>query len=132
MPYGLQHRRGRLPRRVASAVNQGQPVRSSASQTDYVLPAATSNVRVLGVALATGATPGDGVTVQTEGIAICQAAASIGAGAQVIVGSTNGRLAPLGAAASAPIPQGLNVVGESVNAAADGDYFSVLLRTVSA
>lgn len=128
MPYGLQHAKTRLPRLAASQVDQGEAVRASASQTDYVLPVATSNVRVLGVAIATAASPGDPVAVQTEGIAVCRAAASLGPGAQVIVGSTNGRLAPLGAAASAPIPQGLFIVGESVQAAADGDYFSVLLK----
>lgn len=128
MPYGLQHRKTRLPRRAASQINEGVAVRSSASQTDYVLPVASSNVRAFGLSLATAASPGDPVAVQTEGIGVARACASVGPGALVIVGSTNGRLAPLGAAASAPIPQGLEVVGESVNAAVDGDYFSVLIK----
>ncbi len=109
-----------LPRQAASALAACVPVRSSASSADQVLSAATSNVRVLGVGIATAASPGDPVAVQVDGVAKCIAAASIGNGALVAVGSTNGRLIP---AAS-----GAQIVGESQTPAADGDYFSVLLK----
>lgn len=128
MAYQLQHEKNRLPRRAASQVNEGAPVRSSASQVDYVVPVGSYNLPVQGVAVATAASPGDGVAIQTEGVVVCRAAASVGHGAVVAVGSTNGRLIPVGAAPSAPIPQGINTVGESVTAAADGEYFSVLLK----
>jgi hypothetical protein len=128
MPYVDRELHPGKPKIAASAIRQGEPVRLSASQTDYVLPAATSNAPVFGLAIATAASPGDPVGVQESGVAIGRACASLGPGALIVVGSTNGRLAPLGAAASAPIPQGLHVIGRSVGPAVDGDYFSVHLR----
>ena len=128
MPYGLEHNKTRLPRIAASAIGDAVPVMSSASQTDHVLPVGSVNQRVLGVSLASAASPGDPVSVQTEGIRVMRAAASVGQGAIVAIGSTNGRLIPAVAGASAPIPAGTFAVGESVDAAVDGDYFSVLIR----
>jgi hypothetical protein len=120
MAYRLAETDTRLPKVAASAIRPGEPVRSSASANNEVLPVGTTNVRILGVALATAASPGDPVAVDTQGVAVCRAAASLGPGALLSVGSTNGRLIP---AAS-----GANVVGESQVAAVDGDYFSVLLK----
>lgn len=109
-----------LPRQAASAIPAGAAVMSSASASDQVLPVGTANVRVLGVAVATAASPGDPVAVQVDRVAKCRAAASIGNGALVMVGSTNRGLAPA--------PSGSQVVGEAQTPAADGDYFSVLLK----
>lgn len=130
MAHVMQEDSTRLPRKAASAIAAGVAVRSSASAANEVLPVATNNVRILGVSIATAASPGNAVAVQVDKVAKLRACASIGPGALVMVGSTNGRLAPVGAAASAPIPQGVQVVGESQQAAADGDYFSVLLQPV--
>ena len=109
-----------LPKTAASAIRAGEPVRSSASANNEVLPVGTANVRVLGIARATAATAGDAVLIDTEGVVISRAIASLGPGTLLSIGSTNGRL---GIAAS-----GQQIVGESQVAAADGDYFSVLLK----
>jgi hypothetical protein len=109
-----------LPRQAASAMGAGVAVFTSASSSDQVVAVASANVRVLGVTVASAASPGDPVAVQVDRVAKCRAGASIGNGALVAVGSTNNRLAP---AAS-----GQQVVGESQTPAADGDYFSVLLK----
>lgn len=109
-----------LPRQAASAIPAGAAVQTSASASDQVLPVGTANVRILGVAVATAASPGDPVAVQVDRVAKVRACASIGNGALVAVGSTNNRLA---VAAS-----GQQVVGEAETPAADGDYFSVLLK----
>jgi hypothetical protein len=124
-PYFQGREEGGLPRKVASAVPAGVPVRSSASQAETVLPVATNSQRSLGFSMATGASPGDWIGVQNEGVTIGRACASVGPGALLQVGSTNGRLAPAAAGASGVIDA--FVVGESVSAAADGDYFSVRL-----
>lgn len=127
MPYSIEHAKTRLPKLVASAVAGGAPVKQSASQTDYVLPAGSSNARVLGVALASAASPGDPVAVQTEGIGVMRAGASLGVNTLVGVASPNGRVGPIAAGASGPadIKQ---IVGVSQQAAEEDDYFSVLIR----
>jgi hypothetical protein len=125
--YELQHNKTRLPKLAASAVGDHVAVYQSASQTDYVIQASAAH-RVLGVALASAASPGDPVAVQTEGITVMRAAASIGNGGVVVVASTNGAVGPISAAASAPIPQGKFVIGEAQSAAAAGDLFSVLIK----
>lgn len=121
MAYKLSDEDSRLPKIAASAIRAGEPVRSSASANNEVLPVGTANVAVLGLALATAASPGDPVAVSVEGVEIARACASLGPGALVSVGSTNGRLA-LALSASSH-----EVVGESQVAAVDGDFFSVLL-----
>lgn len=125
MPYrqGREHNPA-LPRFAASAIADGIAVRSSATQAEYVLPVATSGQEPLGVSVATAASPGLGLGVQTDGVVIMRACASIGAGAAVMVGSTNGRVAPFAAASGVDA----YALGESVTAAADADYFSVLLK----
>lgn len=120
MPYLHREDREQLPRKAASAINADTAVRSSASTAEEILPCASTNHRVLGVAQATCASPGDWTSVQTEGVAIMRACASIGPGGLVAVGSSNGRLA---VAAS-----GAFIVGEAVGGAVDADFFSVLLR----
>jgi hypothetical protein len=122
MAHVMREGRSVLPRQAASAISAYVPVRTSASAADQVLSAASSAVRVLGVSIATAASPGDPVAVQVDGVAKCIAAASIGNGALLAVGSTNGRLIPVASGSA------VQVVGESQTPAADGDVFSVLLK----
>lgn len=125
--YELQHNKTRLPRIAASAINDHVAVSQSASQTDYVLQASVGGAAIVGVSLASAASPGDPVAVQAEGIISMKAAASIGAGGVVVVASSNGAVGPVSAAASAPIPQGKNVIGTAQSAAGAGERFSVLI-----
>lgn len=125
MPYKAGREEGGLPRKAASAIPAGVPVRSSASQAETVLPVASSNQRSIGFSGATAASPGDWINVEQELVTIGRACASVGPGALVMVGSSNGRLAP--AAAGASGAGDVYAVGESVTGAADGDYFSVRL-----
>jgi len=111
-----------LPRLAASAVGAGVAVRTSASAANEVLAVASANIRVLGVTVATAASPGDPVAVQVDQVAKCLAGASIGNGALVAVGATQNRLIPALSASSH------QVVGEAQTPAQDGDYFSVLLK----
>lgn len=120
MAYKLQEDAVVLPKTAASAIRAGEPVRGSASVNNQVVPVGTSNVAILGVAIATAASPGDVVAVQVDQVVIARAAASMGPNQLVGVGSTNGRLAL--------VASGSQVVGESQVAAQDGDYFSVLLQ----
>jgi hypothetical protein len=120
MAHVMREGRQVLPRQAASQLAGYVPVRTSASSADQVLAVGTTNQRVLGMGIATAASPGDPYAVQVDGVAKAIACASIGNGALLAVGSTNGRLAP---AAS-----GAQIVGESQTPAADGDVFSVLLK----
>lgn len=114
---------------AASAVNMGQPVAllgavTPGSAVDLkVVPAASLNIDAIGIARATQATVGLPVQVVVQGVAKVLAGASIGQGARIAVGSTNGVVAQsaLGAVAS-------NVkfaVGRALVNAAAGDYFSI-------
>jgi hypothetical protein len=123
MPHRTRENKQVLPRFAASAIAEGVAVRGSASQAEFVLPVATSGQRHQGVSIATAASPGDGLGVQTEGVVIMRACASVGPNSPVMVGSTNGRVAPhIGAS-------GVDVyaIGETQAAAVDADYVSVLL-----
>jgi hypothetical protein len=122
MAHVMREHREVLPRVAASAVAAGQPVRTSASAAMQVVPLPSANQRVLGIAVATAATYNTGVAVQTEGVAKCVAGASVGVGALLAQGSSNGALVPA-ITASAHF-----IVGESQGAAAAGEYFSVLLK----
>lgn len=121
MPYFQGREEGGKPRFAASAIAAGVPVRSSASQAEYVLPVASINQRTDGFSTATAASPGDSLVIWDEpgAVVVAQACASTGPGQLLQVGSTNGRLA----LAASPV----NAIAESVSAAADGDYFSVRL-----
>lgn len=121
---------------AASAIAQFVPVRfvgdaavDAGSQLDHTLIRAGSwNEDVLGVTIATVASPGDPVSVVSKGFAKGIAGASLGAGARVGVGSTNGILIPLaatGGAASANLVTLRYAVGKAVDGAAAGDVFTV-------
>lgn len=121
--------------RAASAVNAGQPVVLLGALTpgsaldETVVPAGSWNLDVLGVARATVATVGMPVTVDlAPGFVKAIAAASLGAGARVAVGSTNGRLVPVAPAFTGSTAAVKAVVGVAEVNAVDGDIFTVLLK----
>lgn len=122
MAYKINDYSQTLPKQAASAVGANLPVFSSASNGDQVVPVGTVNQHVLGITVATAASPGDAVAVQTQGVVKAVAIASLGPGADVGVGSTNGRLGPI------TVGTAVQAVGISQAAAADGVVFSVLLR----
>ncbi len=119
--------------RAASAINAHQPVAlvgavNPASAGDLLVqPVGSLNEDVLGVARATVATAGLPVTVDLPpGFVKVIAAASLGAGARVVVGSTNGRMAPVALGSVASTVR--NSVGIAVANAADADIFTILLK----
>jgi len=119
-----RHKDG-LPKIVASAaIPRNRPVKDLAGTADKVLPAATNIDHVLGFSIATGATAGEAITVVTEGIVKAHAVASLGAGGEVGIASTNGGLGPIAGASGFT----RFAVGIAQANAAAGDTFSVLLR----
>lgn len=121
---------GYVSRVLASAMGRFLPVKSSASTARGAVPAASINDVVLGLVQATIGTYGLAETVQVAGVAKAIAAASLGPGALVAVGSSNGRLIPIAASggpASANLVAVRYTVGVSEEAAVDGGIFSVLL-----
>ncbi len=121
-----------LPFKAASAIGAFMPVFQpiASSRDDTVVLAASHNNDVLGLTIATVATYGDPVAVVVTGVAKGVAGASLGAGARVAVGSTNGVLAPLlasGAASGGAAVNARYIVGRAMQAAAAGDIFPVLL-----
>lgn len=117
-----------IPAVAASAIGAFVPVRAASSPAGElrVVLAASLNEDVLGMTIATAASPGDPINVIGGGWAKGRACASLGAGARVVVGSTNGRLAPaaLGAVAS----NVKNQVGRAMVNAVDADFFAVLIE----
>jgi hypothetical protein len=115
-----------LPVKTASAVNPGGVLTLDTGDTQrQVVPVASLNILPIGVALATGASPGDAVTLEGEhSIVKVVAGASLGQGAVIGVGSTNGSLAPV-AGASGSVKC---AVGDSLSAAAAGETFSLYVR----
>jgi hypothetical protein len=112
-----------LPKKAASILAANVPVKPDTVVNQVVL-AASVNDLPLGFVQATTASVGNPVSVQTRGVVKAICAASVGAGAEVGVASTNGALGPVSAAS------GLTkyAVGIAENAAAAGVTFSVLLR----
>jgi hypothetical protein len=120
----VDHEAHVLPQRAASQTNSNVAVVVSASQADYVVPAANATAGVLlGLSIATAASPSDPVAVQFDGVGKAIAAASVGVGALVGVAAAS-------AGGLAPVASGSNnqAVGVSRTSAAAGEYFSVLLR----
>jgi hypothetical protein len=125
-----------LPLRAASAIGQYVPVRFTgdaqttpgSALTESVVRAGSSNEDVLGMTLATVAA-GQEVAVAWIGESKGRAGASLGAGARLIVGSTNGILVPFiatGAAASGAFRT--YSVGRSLANAAPADWFAFVLN----
>lgn len=136
----FENHRSVLTGLAASVINAGQPVAlvgavtPASSRDEVVIPAASLNIDVFGVARSTQPTYGFPVDIVVEGVVKCVAAASLGAGVRVAVGSTNGKLIPLHP--SGPIDTATTpvvaqpprfVVGRALTAAVAGDTFSVLL-----
>ena len=113
-----------IPQRTASQVNAHAAVVVSASQADYVVPAANATAGILaGLTIATAASPGDPVAVQYDGVGKAIAAASIGVGAYAgVMSASAGGLGPVASGSDN------NAVGVSRTAAAAGEIFSVLIR----
>jgi hypothetical protein len=117
--------RDTFPKIVASAALVANvPVKPLAGTADKVVLAASVNDYPLGFTIASGASAGNPIAIVTEGVVKAICSASVGAGAEVGVASTNGGLGPVSGAS------GLTkyVVGEAQNSAAAGDTFSVQLR----
>lgn len=124
MPAKELHRFG-YPAVAASDMNAGRVVNLTTGDVDrQVSPIATSNIEPFGIALAT-ALQGKAVTIMEDGDTIkVTAAASLGAGADVGIASTNGALGPVSGASGSTIWR----VGRSVSAAAAGETFSLYIR----
>lgn len=123
------------PYKAASAVANWVPVAAlqpASALDETVIRAGSINDKAIGMSIATVASPGDPITVRTGGRAKAIAGASLGAGAPVAVGSTNGILVPLlpsglsTALGSAVGAAGLRyVVGYAVENAVAGDVFTI-------
>lgn len=128
MPAEL-HRSG-FPGIAASAIAMGQAVtESGASQAQPAdrrfIPLATSNVRPAGVALASAPNPLDAFPVMDEGNLInITAGASLAAGAEIGVASTNGALGPVAAASGAVVYS----IGQARSNAAAAEDFSLYVN----
>ena len=117
-----EHLHNALPFTAASALTPRAPVRLSASVARAVIPAATNNVEIQGFIGAASAGVGVGVTVYgQDSIVEAIAVASIGPGAAVGIGSTNGALGPVAAASGVA----RYAVGRSIEGAAAGEIFSL-------
>ena len=132
----MSHRTyGGIPVKAASAINIRVPVSflpaaSALSETVYRTP--SINQLSIGLAQATAASPGDPVTLVHPGeVGWGVAGASLGAGALVGVGSTNGILIPLTPSniASSADGSGLRYsVGIALKNAAAADEFPVFVK----
>ena len=122
-----------FPAKAASAIAQYVPVMflpGGSALSETVQRAGSINDLPLAFTLATVASPGDPASLQHRGVVKGIAGASLGAGALVGVGSTNGVLAPFSASggpASANLVAVRWRVGIALKNAAAGDYFPVLL-----
>jgi hypothetical protein len=125
MPAFELHRSG-FPAKAASAVGALVAVSHDTGDTQrQVLPVSTVNVEPFGVTLATAVNAGDAVTVLERGNVVkVTAIASLGAGADIGVASSNGALG-LVAAASGVVKW---AVGKSMSAAAAGEVFSLYVN----
>ncbi len=91
-----------------------------------VLAVATVNVEPIGLTRSVASSAGDAVTVYDDDhIVKAVAAASLGAGADIGVASTNGALGAVTAGASGVVKWRL---GKSVTAAAAGETFSLSIK----
>lgn len=115
IPPGLQ---------AASLINPMSVV-SLDTVADQVVPIATNNVRPLGVVGDASVAQGEAITVYGQhNIVKVKACASLGAGAEVGVGSTNGQLNAIAAASGVT----RWAVGQSLSAAGAGEVFSLLVH----
>lgn len=116
------------PAKAASQINAWVPVRGLAgasSRDEFIMPVAASSQAVIGMSIATTASPGDAAAFVSAGRAKGIAAASLGAWAPVGA-DASGMLRPLTAAAAASVVQ--QQVGISVQAAAANQVFTLLVK----
>ena len=116
------------PAIAASQINAWVPVRGLAgasSKDEYIMAVGASSQDVLGMSIATVASPGDPAAFVHAGRAKGIAAASLGAWTPVGA-NASGLLAPLTGAAAASVVQ--EQVGISVESAAAGQVFTILVK----
>ena len=118
---------------AASVINFGAGVAFASGAAEKVHPASALHTQPLvGIAVATAASPGVPVAIQDAGVAKAIAAASIAAGKPVTVGSINGALIEFTpssfntASQFTAAPQ--HALGYAMDNAGAGDVFSVLVR----
>lgn len=117
-----EFRRNELPFTAASAIVPLRPVKLDSAANRQVILASGVGHEPQGVTGDATALQGESVTVYGRGaIVAAVAAASLGAGADVGIGSTNGALGPISGASGVT----KWAVGKSVESAAAGEKFSV-------
>ena len=105
----------------------GDPYIAASAVSEYVNVAGSAGYGpLLGLALATAASPGDPVAIQNEGIGkgICAAGGSIRAG-QLVTAATNGGLAEFAAVTATNAAPVRYYVGVARQNAVAGDRFAV-------
>lgn len=127
----------RIPAVAASAIAQYVPVRfvgdpnvsGGSALSETVVRAGSINEAAFGMTTASAPTYGVEISVQVDGVTKGVAGASMGAGARLGVGSTNGILIPLGASGAASVANYplRYAIGWALKNAAAGDFFPVLI-----
>lgn len=132
MAYTQTKMGGRVPLKAASGMGAFVPVQflqGGSALGETVIQSATWNVMPFALSQATVASAGDPIEIFQQGdVGKGVAGASLGAGAQVGVGSTNGVLAPLAPVAAGPSGLPRWAIGVAVSNAAPGDIFSVYIN----
>jgi hypothetical protein len=124
-----------LPFVAASTIRQYVPVMflpGGSALSETVQAAASFNSDAFGFTIATVGTYGQEVAVAVDGVTKAIAGASLGAGCNLGVGSTNGILVPIVASNLASAADGVGAglrykVGRALKNAAAGDVFPVLI-----
>lgn len=120
-----EHLRNSLPYTAASNVSPEAVVALDTGIDRGALPVATNNVEPVGVVGPATALQGESVTVYGQGDVVqVTACASLGAGANVGVASTNGQLGPVVGASGVTRYR----VGQAREAAAAGEKFSLYVN----
>lgn len=120
-----------MPFKGASAIAAWVPVMllpGGSALDETVQRAGSINDIAIGLTIATVASPGDPAAIVVNGRAKAVAGASLGAGAFLGVGSTNGILIPLAASAAAAPTALRNIVGRAVVNAAAADIFTIEVK----
>lgn len=133
MAYTQMKQGGRVPLKAASAMGEFivvQFLQGGSALSETVQAQATWNVLPWAITAATVINPGDPVEVfQAGDVGKGIAGASLGAGADIGVGSTNGVLAPITQNASANYgARAAYAIGVALSNAAPGDIFSVAIN----
>lgn len=119
-----EHLINALPFTNASAISGPVPVKLDTTARKVTL-AATNNVEIQGFVSNASYAAAEAVTVYGEGAVVeAIAAASLGAGADIAIASTNGAVGPAAAASGVAKFR----VGRSLEAAAAGEKFSLYVK----